>query len=41
MITNMDAWVRTNTPPPESSYPKIADGTLVQSKNLHFQRFRA
>jgi hypothetical protein len=29
MITNMDAWVRTNTPPPEGSYPKIADGTLV------------
>jgi hypothetical protein len=29
MITNMDAWVRSNTPPPESSYPKIADGTLV------------
>jgi hypothetical protein len=29
MIANMDAWVRSNTPPPESSYPKIADGTLV------------
>jgi hypothetical protein len=29
MITNMDAWVRSNIPPPESSYPKIADGTLV------------
>ena len=29
MITNMDAWVRTGTPPPPSSYPKIADGTLV------------
>jgi hypothetical protein len=29
MITNMDAWVRSNTLPPESSYPKIADGTLV------------
>jgi Alpha/beta hydrolase domain len=29
MITNMDAWVRNGTPPPESSYPKIADGTLV------------
>jgi Alpha/beta hydrolase domain len=29
MIANMDAWVRRNAPPPESSYPKIADGTLV------------
>jgi hypothetical protein len=29
MIANMDAWVRSNTVPPPSSYPKIADGTLV------------
>ncbi len=29
MITNMDAWVRSNISPPPSSYPKIADGTLV------------
>src|ERR1700678_4075577 len=29
MISNMDAWVRSNTPPPPSSYAKIADGTLV------------
>jgi hypothetical protein len=29
MIANMDAWVRTNTPPPPSGYPKIADGNLV------------
>ncbi len=29
MIANMDAWVRSNTLPPLSSYPKIADGTLV------------
>jgi Alpha/beta hydrolase domain len=29
MIANMDAWVRSNTPPPASSYPHIADGTLV------------
>jgi hypothetical protein len=25
----MDAWVRSNAAPPGSSYPKIADGTLV------------
>ncbi len=29
MIVNMDAWVRGNTAPPGSSYPKIADGTLI------------
>jgi hypothetical protein len=29
MIANMDAWVRNDTPPPPSSYPKIADGNLV------------
>ncbi len=29
MIANMDAWVRGTAVPPESSYPKIADGTLV------------
>ena len=29
MIANMDAWVRSNTLPPASSYPEIAEGTLV------------
>jgi hypothetical protein len=29
MIANMDAWVRSATLPPASSYPKISDGTLV------------
>ena len=29
MIVNMDAWVRKGAAPPESSYPKIADGTLI------------
>jgi hypothetical protein len=29
MIANMDAWVRDSRLPPESSYPKIADGNLV------------
>jgi hypothetical protein len=29
MIANMDAWVRSNTLPPPSRYPKVADGTLV------------
>jgi hypothetical protein len=29
MIANMDAWVRSNSLPPPSSYPTIADRTLV------------
>ncbi len=29
MITNMDAWVRNGTEPPPSSYPRIADHSLV------------
>jgi Alpha/beta hydrolase domain len=36
MIANMDAWVRSNTTPPESSYPKIADGTLVPLQKYAF-----
>ncbi len=36
MITNMDAWVRSGTPPPPSSYPHIADGTLVPLKEYAF-----
>src|SRR5580698_1296019 len=29
LITDMDQWVKDGTPPPASTYPKIADGTLV------------
>ena len=36
MIANMDAWVRKNTAPPESSYPKIADQTLVPLDRFAF-----
>jgi len=36
MIANMDAWVRNNILPPASSYPKIADGTLVPFKEYTF-----
>lgn len=36
MIANMDAWVRNNTPPPPSSYPKIADGSLVSIDQYRF-----
>jgi hypothetical protein len=36
MIANMDAWVHSNVPPPPSSYPKIADGTLAPISNYRF-----
>jgi len=36
MIANMDAWVRSNTLPPASSYPKIANGTLVPVRDYAF-----
>jgi hypothetical protein len=36
MIANMDAWVRNNTLPPPSSYPRIADGTLVPLADYAF-----
>jgi hypothetical protein len=36
MITNMDAWVRSNTAPPPSSYPRIDTGTLVSLRDYAF-----
>ena len=36
MITNMDAWVRNSALPPESSYPKVAEGTLVPIETYTF-----
>jgi len=36
MISNMDAWVRSGMTPPASSYPKIADGTLVPLRAYAF-----
>jgi hypothetical protein len=38
MISNMDAWVRDNVPPPASSYPRIDDGTLVPLRKYAFPR---
>ena len=38
MIANMDEWVRSGTPPPPSSYPHIADGTLVRLAKYEFPR---
>ena len=36
MIANMNAWVQSGTVPPESRYPRIADGTLVPLAKLRF-----
>jgi Alpha/beta hydrolase domain len=36
MIADMDQWVRSNTLPPPSSYPRIADGTLVPVSDYKF-----
>jgi Alpha/beta hydrolase domain len=36
MIANMDAWVRSNTSPPNSTYPHIADGTLIPLEKYAF-----
>ena len=36
MIQNMDAWLRNQTPPPPSSYPTIAAGTLVPLSRYAF-----
>ncbi len=36
MIANMDAWVRSNRAPPNSSYPKISDGNLVPLERYNF-----
>ncbi len=36
MIANMDAWVRSDRLPPESAYPKIAEGNLVSLAEYHF-----
>ena len=38
MIANIDAWVRSDTLPPPSSYPKIADQTLVPLSEYAFPR---
>ncbi|HVW67446.1 MAG TPA: alpha/beta hydrolase domain-containing protein, partial [Steroidobacteraceae bacterium] len=36
MITNMDAWVRSDVAPPPSSYPRIDNGTLVPFRDYAF-----
>jgi Alpha/beta hydrolase domain len=38
LITDMDQWVKDGTPPPASTYPKIADATLVPLDKWAFPR---
>ncbi len=41
MIANMDAWVREGKQPPPSSYPHIADGTLLPFDHYRFPQIPA
>jgi len=36
LITDLDQWVKDGTPPPRSTYPKIADATLVPLSKSEF-----
>ncbi|HEV2961832.1 MAG TPA: alpha/beta hydrolase domain-containing protein [Candidatus Angelobacter sp.] len=36
LITDMDEWVKNNVQPPGSTYPKVADGTLVPFNKWKF-----
>jgi hypothetical protein len=38
LITDMDQWVKDETPPPPNVYPKIADGTLVSLSKWKFPK---
>jgi len=38
LITDMDQWVKDGTAPPTSTYPKIADGTLVPLSKWNFPK---
>ncbi|HEX8185028.1 MAG TPA: alpha/beta hydrolase domain-containing protein, partial [Blastocatellia bacterium] len=38
LLLAMDRWVKDGTPPPQSQYPRIADGTLVRPEGVKFPR---
>src|SRR5579859_443019 len=38
LITDMNQWVKDGTPPPPSTYPKIADATLVPLSKWNFPK---
>ena len=41
LLLSMHRWIADGTPPPESRYPRIADGTLVPPENLAFPKIPA
>jgi hypothetical protein len=36
LLEAMDRWIRDGSPPPESRYPRLEDGTLVRAESLGF-----
>ncbi|HLJ16456.1 MAG TPA: alpha/beta hydrolase domain-containing protein [Bryobacteraceae bacterium] len=38
LLVDMNAWLQSNTPPPESRYPRIAKDQLVPINAVHFPR---
>jgi hypothetical protein len=36
LLAALDAWVRQDTPPPESRHPRLSDRTLVAHEDLKF-----
>jgi hypothetical protein len=38
LLVALDAWVKDDTEPPPSQYPKIADGTLTTLGDVHFPK---
>ncbi|MGE3889581.1 MAG: alpha/beta hydrolase domain-containing protein [Vicinamibacterales bacterium] len=41
LLVSMNRWITDGTPPPESRYPRIADGTLVPPAKLAFPKVPA
>jgi len=40
LLVNIESWVRDGTAPPESRYPRLADGTLVDARRMQFPAIR-
>ena len=40
LLVAMEAWVRDGTAPPESRFPRLADGTLVEAPRIGFPALR-
>jgi len=38
LLLSMNRWITAGTPPPDSRYPRVADGTLVPPARLKFPR---